>query len=258
MHVPPITEWRTDPRWSAIDLLSDVHLHADMPRTFEAWARHLLQTPADVVLMLGDLFEVWVGDDARHGEFEQRCCAVLRQAATRRTLGFLPGNRDFLIGDTLLADCGVQRLADPTLLLAWEQRLLLTHGDALCLADVDYQRFRAEVRTPAWQQAFLARPLAERQQLARAMRDASEVHQAGRDPATWADADEAATEAWLMAADAPVLVHGHTHRPAQHTLPGGRTRHVLGDWDFDHGPQARARALRLTPGGLQTLDLTAA
>lgn len=99
MQVPPITEWRADPRWSAIDLLSDVHLHAGMPRTFEAWARHLLGTPADAVLLLGDVFEVWVGDDARHEPFEQRCCEVLQQAASRRVIGFMPGNRDFLVGD---------------------------------------------------------------------------------------------------------------------------------------------------------------
>jgi UDP-2,3-diacylglucosamine hydrolase len=248
----PVAEWRADPRWSAIDLLSDVHLHAAMPRTFDVWRHHLLNTSADAVLMLGDLFEVWVGDDSRFEGFEQRCCAVLREAAAQRMLAFLPGNRDFLLGDEMLQACGVQRLADPTLLLAWQHRLLLTHGDALCIADVDYQRFRAEVRSAVWQQRFLAQPLAERQHQARAMRDASAAHQAGMAANQWFDVDDTAADVWLDAAGADVLVHGHTHRPALHQLPSGRSRYVMGDWDLDAGAP-RAQGLRLTEHGLSIL-----
>lgn len=251
-------EWAADPAWDAIDLLSDVHLHADMPRTFAAWRQHLLHTPARAVLMLGDLFEVWVGDDARHGGFEAQCLEVLRQASGQRTLAFLPGNRDFLVGDALLAEAGMQRLADPTVLRAWGQRWLLSHGDALCLDDAEYQRFRTLVRGDAWQAQFLAQPLAERQRQARAMRDASAARQAGQSLADWGEVDDAAAAQWLVAANAPALIHGHTHRPASHALPGGRVRHVLGDWDFDHGTTPRARILRLTRDGLKTLDLAAA
>jgi UDP-2,3-diacylglucosamine hydrolase len=245
-----------DPAWRRIDLLSDVHLQADMPRTFDAWRTHLLGTPADAVLMLGDLFEVWVGDDARHGTFEQACVDVLTQAARRLTLAFMPGNRDFLVGDILLAECGVQRLADPTRLDAFGQRWLLSHGDALCVGDLPYQRFRAEVRGTAWQQRFLAQPLPLRQQQARAMRDASSAHQAAMAPAMWSDVDDTAAAAWLRAAEADELIHGHTHRPGTHVLPGGAQRHVLGDWSFDDAPP-RAQALTLTAAGLQPLDLAA-
>lgn len=252
----PVAEWRADPRWSAIDLVSDVHLHADMPRTFDAWREHLLGTEADAVLMLGDLFEVWIGDDARFEGFEAQCCEVLRQASRRRVLAFMPGNRDFLVGDDLLADCGVQRLDDPTLLKAWQHGLLLTHGDALCLADTTYQQFRRQVRSDGWQQQFLSQPLAERQRQARAMREASAEHQAGMAAGSWPDVDEAAASAWLQQAAASVMVHGHTHRPARHSLPGGRTRYVLGDWDLD-GTPPRARGLRLRPEGLSVLDLAA-
>jgi UDP-2,3-diacylglucosamine hydrolase len=204
--VPTPQPWPADPAWQAIDLLSDVHLRADMPRTFEAWRQHLLHTPADAVLMLGDLFEVWVGDDARHAGFEADCLAVLREASARRRLGFLPGNRDFLVGDALLAEAGVARLADPTLLLAFGQRWLLSHGDALCVADADYQRFSAEVRSPAWQRAFLALPLDERQRRARAMRDASTAHQAAQSPEQYGEVDADTAAAWLDAAQAPLLV----------------------------------------------------
>jgi UDP-2,3-diacylglucosamine hydrolase len=254
---PVAREFRADPGWRVIDLLSDVHLQPEAPRTVAAWRLHMLQTPADAVLILGDLFEVWVGDDARHAGFEAECVAVLREASSHRALAFLPGNRDFLVGDMLLSEAGIRRLADPTVLLAFGQRWLLSHGDALCLADVDYQAFRAAVRGAAWQQAFLALPLAERQRQARVMRDASSAHQAGKEPGQWSDVDGAAAVAWLAETATSVLIHGHTHRPARHPLAGGRAREVLGDWDFD-GATPRARILRLTPEGLQSIDLAAA
>ena len=254
--LPGLGTLQASPAWHGIDLLSDVHLHADMPRTFAAWRAHLLATPADAVLILGDLFEVWVGDDAAATGFAADCVAVLRAASARRALYFLPGNRDFLVGDALLAATGMQRMSDPTVLQAFGQRWLLAHGDALCLADTAYQQFRQQVRSPAWQQAFLNQPLALREQQARAMRDASAAHQADLGPAHWSDVDDLAAAAWLAAAGCHALIHGHTHRPATHALPGGGTRHVLGDWDCDHGTP-RARALRLTAAGLQVLDLAA-
>jgi UDP-2,3-diacylglucosamine hydrolase len=254
---PGWPEWAAPADCRRIDLLSDVHLHPGMPRTFEAWRQHLLGTPADVVLMLGDLFELWVGDDARHGHFEAQCLQVLKQASQQRVLAFLPGNRDFLLGEAMAAEAGVQRLADPTVLLAFGQRWLLSHGDALCLADHDYQRFRAQVRNPEWQRAFLAQPLSQRQTQARAMRDASTQRQAGLAPDAHSEVDNHAASAWLQQAGAAVLVHGHTHRPGRHDLPGGGQRLVLGDWDLDQPPY-RARCLRLDSQGLHPFDLAAA
>ena len=245
-----------DPAWRCIDLLSDVHLHAEMPRTFEAWRHHLLTTPADAVLILGDLFEVWIGDDAAQAGFAADCAQVLRQASQRKVLAFMPGNRDFLVGEAWLAELGVTCLQDPTVLAAWGQRWLLSHGDALCLSDHAYQRFRQQVRSPVWQQRFLAQPLAERQAQARQMREASAAHQAAQPSLGWSDVDGAAAASWVSQAEAQALVHGHTHRPATHRLPGGCARHVLGDWDLDT-PPLRARMLRLTAAGLQPLDLAA-
>ena len=247
-------EWRADPAWRTIDLLSDVHLHADAPRTFEAWRSHLLATPADAVLILGDLFEVWVGDDARQDGFAGECAAVLGEAARSRVVAFMHGNRDFLLGQAMCRDCGMQALADPTVAIGWDQRLLLTHGDALCLADTDYQRFRQEVRSRAWQELFLALPLGQRLQRARSMRDASTMHQASKGDCVGADVDEASAVKWLDQAAAQVMIHGHTHRPARHALPGARVRHVLGDWDFETSPP-RARVLRWTAQGLAALNL---
>ena len=256
-HAPALWQvLRAEPDWHCIDLLSDVHLHADMPLTFRAWRQHLLHTPAQAVLILGDLFEVWVGDEAAAIGLEAQALATLRAAAAQRWVGFMPGNRDFLMSDAVLAACGMHRLHDPTLLQACGQSWLLSHGDALCVDDEPYQRFRAQVRDPAWQAAFLAQPLAERLAQARAMREASSAHQAARGPERWSDVDAPSASHWVQQAAAQGLVHGHTHRPGRHPLPGGGQRVVLGDWDLDQAPQ-RARILRLDSSGLHPLDLAA-
>lgn len=238
---------------STIDFISDLHLSDETPLTFERWAEYLRGTPAALVIMLGDLFEVWVGDDARHGGFEARCVAVLREASARRRLAFMRGNRDFLVGQAMLRDGGVHELEDPTVLLAFGRRYLLTHGDALCLDDHDYQAFRALVRGEQWQRDFLARPLEERQQLARRMRAHSEERKRGMTMDQWADIDRPTALRWMHDARSETLIHGHTHRPAREQLAPGCAREVLSDWDVEgaHGP-ARAEVLRLTPDGALT------
>jgi UDP-2,3-diacylglucosamine hydrolase len=146
----------------------------------------------------------------------------------------------------------MQLLADPTVLALHGRRWLLSHGDALCLADVDYLRFRAEVRTAAWQEAFLARPLAERRAIARGLRSESEARK--QSGAEYADADSDAARAWLQAAGASTLIHGHTHRPADHDLGQGLARVVLSDWDLQATPP-RAEALRLSAAGAARVPL---
>jgi UDP-2,3-diacylglucosamine hydrolase len=250
--MPPAAVLDAPHGWRAIDFISDLHLAADTPRTFAAWSEYLLATDADAVFILGDLFEVWIGDDARHDDFEARCAGVLARAARRlRCVAFMAGNRDFLVGQALLGEAGVALLADPTLLAAFGQRVLLTHGDALCLADTAYQQWRRQVRDPRWQQAALARPLAERRQTARQLRDGSTAHQRqAAEGLGSADIDLPETLRWLHAAAATVLVHGHTHRPATAELAPGIVRHVLSDWDLDHDPaRRRAEVLRLTADG---------
>lgn len=258
--LPTFAEFAAPPAWRRIDFISDLHLAADIPQTFDAWAAYMQATPADAVFILGDLFDAWVGDDARHEGFEARCCDVLMRAAGQRRVGFMAGNRDFLVGAAMLEDCGVMALPDPTVLSAFGERVLLTHGDALCLADTEYQRYRAMVRNPQWQAQGLALPLAERRRIAAQMRHTSEQRNAnGELPADAVDLDRAATLAWMGAAAAPVLVHGHTHRPGSETLAPGFQRHVLTDWDLDHaGRQGRAGVLCLTGGGFARLPLAAA
>lgn len=235
--------------WQAVDLISDLHLQASEPGTFEAWRAHMLATDADAVLLLGDVFEVWVGDDAvPHDPFLQSCAEVLRQTSMQRHVGFMPGNRDFLVGPGFLQSCGVQAMQDPTLLLWGTQRILLSHGDALCLGDEAYQRFRAVARTPQWQSEFLARPLTERLAMAQSMRAQSEAH--NQNMQSFADADAQMTRDWLEQTHSHHLIHGHTHRPADHPVSGlaSGTRQVLSDWHVSTA-QPRAQVLRLHADG---------
>ena len=250
----PCAERVAPPHWRRIDILSDLHLQADAPRTLAAFTTHLTHTPADAVLLLGDIIEVWVGDDAcddPHGAcFERELARRLRESARTRWIGFMPGNRDFLVGDRFLAATGLHRLDDPTCFAAFGHRLLLTHGDAWCLADTDYLAFRRQVRDPAWQQAFLSRPLHERRAVARAMREASQARMSDGGPESWADVDAARALQEVRGAGADHLIHGHTHRPAIHALDARHQRWVLSDWDLDHAP-ARAEVLVWTAEGLR-------
>jgi UDP-2,3-diacylglucosamine hydrolase len=254
----PIACLQAPAAWHHIDLISDLHLQVGETATFEAWQHFMATTPAQAVLILGDLFEVWVGDDAvAHDPFLQHCADVLRQTALRMPVAFMPGNRDFLVGPGFLNACGVQALADPTVLQLGAQRILLSHGDALCLDDTAYQAFRTQVRSEIWQREFLAKPLSERLALARAMRQQSESQKQA--DSVYADADPKQCHQWLQQAQATRLVHGHTHRPADHAAdPDGLAlRQVLSDWSLDHAP-VRAQVLRLgRDGSAQRIDLTA-
>jgi len=204
-------------------------------------------TAADAVFLLGDLFEVWVGDDAlAAGGFEAECAGVLRATAQRLPLFFLAGNRDFLVGAGLAGATGLALLRDPTVLAFGERRWLLSHGDELCVADTDYQAFRRQVRSEAWQQGFLGQPLPVRQALARGLRQESEALKAT--DRVYADVDTAAALQWLQAARAEVLIHGHTHRPAEHALDARHRRIVLTDWDAEAVPP-RLEALRIARDG---------
>ena len=254
MPIPVAHGLQAPPDWKTIDFISDLHLCQALPRTFAAFEAYLQSTPADAVFILGDLFELWVGDDMAVQPFERHCVDVLQTASRRLMLAFMVGNRDFLVGPQLLAQAGMVGLPDPSLLQAFGQRVLLTHGDALCLDDRPYQAFRQEVRGPAWQQRFLAQSLAERLQVAAQIRNASRERQRF-DSSAASDIDTPETLLWLQAAQASVLVHGHTHRPGSNSLAPDAVRHVLTDWNLDvqAGKHGRAEILRFSGQGFERL-----
>lgn len=264
-RAPPAAVWQAPAAWQTVEFISDLHLASAEEATFAAWQRYLQQSTADAVVILGDLFEVWVGDDAALGTsgdlepltFEARCIQVLQAATQLRPVFFMHGNRDFLVGRRFEALTGVRLLADPTVLLIGTHRVLLSHGDALCLDDLPYQAFRAEVRTDSWISSFLAKPLHERVAAARAMRAQSEASKRMQAPAGLVDLDGTASRAWLAQGNAGTLVHGHTHRPVEHDLGHGLQRIVLSDWDLSAQPP-RAQVLRLQcPGNTgQPLQFT--
>ena len=247
--------------WRAIDFISDLHLQASEPETVDAWTRYLQTTKTDALFILGDLFEVWVGDDIaspnpsnpsnpsnapnppNSDTFERQCATSLREATQRFDVFFMHGNRDFLVGRDFLTQCGMGLLNDPTVLCFGEQRWLLSHGDELCLEDVEYQQFRKMVRSEAWQADFLSKKLAERQIIARGLRAQSEARK--KLGLKFIDVDTAMATRWLHDAKSCTLIHGHTHQPADHALGDGVRRIVMSDWDMAAKPP-RGQVLRLS------------
>jgi UDP-2,3-diacylglucosamine hydrolase len=259
--VPPFAELQALQHWGTVDFISDLHLSESEPAIFDAWQRYMSSTNAEAIFILGDLFEVWVGDDSIRANlspqladlnFEEHCTLVLQAAGKRLNLFFMHGNRDFLVGDQMMHACNANLLADPTVLTFQQQRYLLTHGDMLCLSDTKYLAFRDVVRQPAWQQAQLAKPLLERQAIGRQMRAESKKNQ--QNLLEYADVDDAAALAWLQAANAKTMIHGHTHKPANHDLHSGFKRIVMTDWDLKAAPN-RAELLQLSKNGLQRINL---
>ena len=239
-------ELQAPSHWRCADFISDLHLQSAERPTFQVFADYLQATQVDALFILGDLFEVWVGDDALlPGSFEAECADLLRRASQRMAIYIMHGNRDFLMGPSLMHACGATALPDPSVLVFAGKRYLLSHADALCLGDRPYQTFRKQVRSPAWQQAFLAKPRAERQSIARGIRHASEDRKQSQ--AGYADVDTAAALALMKSLDCPQLLHGHTHQPTQHTLDAQHVRSVLSDWDAAANPP-RADVLRLRLG----------
>lgn len=232
--------------------ISDLHLDAARPAATEAFLRLLAgeARAAEALYILGDLFEAWVGDDDP-GEPGASACAALRALAGAGVPVFLMrGNRDFLFGPAMAARSGATLLPDPCVIDLHGTPTLLMHGDLLCSDDVAYQAFRAQVRAPDWQANFLAQPLAARQAFAAQARAASQAHQQGVSEAI-TDVAPATVAATMARYGVTRLIHGHTHRPAIHSLEvDGRraTRIVLGDW-YDQASVLRVSADGCILGG---------
>lgn len=228
-------------------IASDIHLGPDAPATARAFKifLELASQQADALILLGDIFDAWIGDDfalESPPEWLAQVVFQLQQVSARIPLYLGRGNRDFLIGNALAHHVGAQLLADKCVLQTDNQLMLLSHGDEYCTADKNYQRFRRLVRFPAVQGYFLSLKLSSRRRIAdwarrRSMR--SNQHKS----ADIMDVNpDAIIQAWAESG-LNTLVHGHTHRPAIHTNQDlGRTctRVVLPDWDYDHSTEARS------------------
>lgn len=237
--------------------ISDLHLAEERSMVSQALF-DFLSGPArraDALYILGDLFDAWPGDDDIDCPFHQEVCRRLRSVSEAGvSLFFLPGNRDFLAGEGLARACAMTLLADPTLTRIEGLPVLLMHGDTLCTGDVAYQAYRRMVRDPGWQESFLAKPLAERKRLIGELRNRSEASKRGKD-ADVMDVNPQAVDEALRRFGYPLLIHGHTHRPARHCHrvdDRACQRWVLPDWEQAGGglelSSAGPRPFRLLAG----------
>ena len=245
-------------------LISDLHLNIGQPKTLARFLRFCAgEAPAHAeLLILGDLFEYWIGDDTlddADDTVSSTVVATLRDLTRRGvTLYVMHGNRDLLLGTRFLRAAGATLLSDPALAQTNGQTLLLSHGDAWCTEDVEYMHFRASVRQEARQREFLSSPRAARQAFMGAARAHSEAGKREKSMQIMDVTPEAVDEA-LRSSQQRLLVHGHTHRPAVHrfTLDGAPTeRWVLPDWNFDSTP-SRGGAIAVLDGRLVSLPLAA-
>jgi UDP-2,3-diacylglucosamine hydrolase len=228
--------------------ISDLHLQTSEPAMAELFIAFLQQRAieAETLYILGDFFEVWIGDDDDN-PFHQKIIEALQQASQRTQIYFMHGNRDFLIGKHFLKAVGCQLLKDPTCIDLYGTKTILTHGDLLCTQDKKYQRFRKYSRCWLVQKLFLLKSLAKRKQIAKNYREKSKQY-----TATTAnhimDVTPGAAESYLKRYHAKLMIHGHTHRPDVHKLNNGLTRIVLGAW------HERGNVLVCKPGNNGQLD----
>jgi UDP-2,3-diacylglucosamine hydrolase len=226
--------------------VADLHLCPERPQTTRIFEDFLRGTArqADALYILGDLFEYWAGDDDLADPHHAAVVSALAQLHDSGTaLYFMHGNRDFLIGEAFTRAARATLFPDPSLIDLYGTPTLLMHGDTLCSSDTAYLAFRAQVRQPDWQTAFLARPLAERKAQIEQLRRNSE-HDKQHKSVAEMDAHPDAVAAVLREHGYPRLIHGHTHRPARHLhqIDGHDCeRWVLDSW-YDHGSTLRCDA----------------
>lgn len=233
--------------------ISDLHLQASLPRTTQAFYDFLTQQAcqAGSLFLLGDIFEYWAGDDDLATPYHRTVADALRRLAdTGVRLFWIAGNRDFLVGQEFADAVGMTRLDDPHVIHMAGRDIALAHGDAQCTDDSAYMAFRAQVRQAAWQQQFLAMPLAQRRSIIEGVRQNSKnANQQKASEIMDVNADAIAT--LYQQTGTQVLIHGHTHRPALHTVQANgvtRLRYVLPDWEYDAQP-VRGGWMSLTEDG---------
>lgn len=215
-------------------LISDLHLDENRPNITRAFF-DFLRGPAagaEALFILGDFFEVWIGDDDDAPLGREVAAELSRYSGGGAELYLMHGNRDFLLGQDFAQRAGALLLPDPSLVTLAGEKVLLMHGDSLCTLDEEYMAFRRQARDPNWQEALLAKPLEERRQIAAQIRAVSKSMNS-RKAEDIMDVTPAEVEKAMREHHVRTLIHGHTHRPARHqlTIDGEPAeRIVLGDW----------------------------
>ena len=214
--------------------ISDLHLHETRPQITRAFF-YFLQTQAsgaEQLYILGDFFDAWIGDDDDNALNAEIATELKKLSSAGTQIFLMHGNRDFLLGEKFAAQAGAQLIAEGTVIDLYGCPTLLLHGDDLCTDDKDYIAFRQQVRSPQWQQQILAQPLAARRALAAQLREKSQAMNSLKAEDIM-DVSQADVIRVMQNAEVTRLIHGHTHRPARHTLEvnlKSAERIVLGDW----------------------------
>ncbi len=206
--------------------IADLHLSPARPDSLKLVLEFLAgrAKQAEALYILGDLFEVWVGDDDKEPAYEPVLTALQNLTIP---IFIMHGNRDFLLGEQFTKTTGCQLIPDYHVINLYAKPTLLLHGDTLCTLDTDYQAFRQQVRDPNWQQFFLSQPLEIRKKLAREVRDSSKAKNTNIEIM---DVTTEAVKKQLNKYNVTQLIHGHTHRPDRHEIDGN-IRWVVGDWN---------------------------
>ena len=224
--------------------ISDLHLSEDTPALNQLFFQALnnWKGQIDALYILGDFFDIWVGDDD-DSPFIQSIIQALKHFTTETPIYFIHGNRDFLLGQQFAQATGIILLPEQQLIHLYGKPYLLLHGDELCTDDLAYQQFRLQSRNPLWQGAVLMKPLAERKLLAGQIRMMSETKKNAEGLSQISDVTETGVQTTLITVfnqigEFPALIHGHTHRPNSHEHIINNTivkRYVLQDWEGEQG-----------------------
>ncbi len=222
--------------------ISDLHLSAKKPEISDRFLKFLRADAikADALYILGDLFDVWIGDD----QIDPHNQTIIEELYTLHEQGiplyFMRGNRDFLIGENFAHNSGCVLLPNPTRIMLYGKNVLLSHGDQLCTLDKKYQHFRRYVHSPFLQSLFLKLPLRLRTLIAHWLRTRSKrslANISADQKAKWDVALESVFDA-MRHHDCQILIHGHTHQPKIHDFildEKAAKRIVLGDWTPTEG-----------------------
>jgi len=216
-------------------LISDLHLCETQPHLLKLFEHymHNIAPESQELYVLGDLFEVWVGDD-HHTTFNQNVIQLFKNYSQQYgQLYFAHGNRDFLLGKQFASQTGASLISEPYHLILGTHKTCLMHGDTLCTDDVEYQRFRTMVRNPVWQQELLKQPVEKRLAFASSIREKSKDEMSDKDSEIM-DVNQMSVEKCFVDNECEWLIHGHTHREAHHQMMINEKKHhriVLSDWN---------------------------
>ena len=213
--------------------ISDLHLDKDRPKVIRYFIDFLNNLESDIesLYILGDFVEYWVGDDDP-GDGLEEVFSSIKKKSNSIPIYFMHGNRDFMISEKFCNHHGMKFLKDPTKIKLHGKKILLMHGDTLCIDDIEYQKFRTMVRSPLWQNEMLKKSLEERINLAKMLR-AKSLSETGTKDEVIMDVNNDEVISQLKKHNVDMIIHGHTHRPNIHKIISENKewkRIVLGDW----------------------------